>query len=371
MIERTLRKDDLDTPALIVNIDAMRHNIADMANFAAERNIRLRPHAKTHKTPAVGKMQLEAGAAGITVAKLGEAEVFADEGFKDILIAYPLVGTLKHRRLIELMERANISVALDHVHIANALAQPMAAYGRELPVMVEVDTGMGRCGAPTPEAARDIALHVARTRGLHFDGLLTHEGHAQVAGTPEQIRTTSLSAGEMMIQTAELIRRAGLDVPVISVGSTATAKITSMVEGVTEMRPGIYVFYDRSEMLHGLVQPERCAARVLATVVTRPVPDRVILDAGSKALSSDGLGIAPSPGGYGYVVDHPDWMIHRLSEEHGIVSVSPDDPVQIGERVEIIPNHICPVVNLFDVMFITRGDNVIDRWDIAARGKSQ
>lgn len=364
-------KDDLDTPALIVNLDAMRANIDDMGSFAREHHIRLRPHAKTHKTPRIGKMQLEAGAVGLTLAKLGEAEVFADEGCTDLLVAYPLVGESKHRRLLALMERANITTVLDHVDIADALSQTMAANGRELAVMVEVDTGLGRCGAPPGEAARDIALHVSRLPGLRFEGLLTHEGHAQMAGTPEQVRSTSRSAGEMMAHTAELIRRAGVDVPVISVGSTVTAKITSMVEGVTEIRPGIYAFYDRNEILHGLVPPERCAARVLATVASRPAPDRLILDAGSKALSSDGVGIAPSPGGHGYVVGHPDWVLRRVTEEHGIVGISPDDPVKIGERVEIIPNHICPVINLFDAMFITRGDDVTDRWPIAARGKSQ
>jgi len=364
-------KDNLDTPALIVNLDAMRLNITDMADFASAHHIRLRPHAKTHKTPRIGKMQLEAGAVGVTLAKLGEAEVFADAGFTDILIAYPLVGALKHRRLLALMERANITTVLDHVDIADGLSRTMSANGREIAVMVEVDTGMGRCGAQPGEAALDIALHVARLPGLRFEGLLTHEGHAQVAGTSEQVRMTSLSAGEMMAQTAELIRRAGVDVPVISVGSTMTAKITSLVAGVTEIRPGIYVFYDRTELLHGLVPPERCAARVLATVASRPAPDRLILDAGSKALSSDGVGISPSPGGHGYVVGHPDWVIRRVTEEHGIVGISPDDPVRIGERVEIIPNHICPVFNLFDAMFITQGDDVIDRWPIAARGKSQ
>ncbi|MBC7814141.1 MAG: alanine racemase [Burkholderiales bacterium] len=370
MADRT-HKDNLDTPALIVNLDAMRHNITDMADFASAHHIRLRPHAKTHKTPTIGKMQLEAGAVGVTLAKLGEAEVFADAGFTDILIAYPLVGALKHRRLLALMERATITVTLDHVDIADSLSRTMAANGREIAVMVEVDTGMGRCGAQPGETALDIALHVARLPGLRLAGLLTHEGHAQFAGTPEQVRSTSLSAGEMMTETANLIRRVGVDVPVISVGSTATAKLTSLVEGVTEIRPGIYVFYDRGEMLHGLVPPERCAARVLATVASRPAPDRLILDAGSKALSSDGAGFAPPVGGFGYVVGYPDWNIRRLSEEHGIVSVSPDDAVQIGERVEIIPNHICPVMNLFDAMFITQGDEVIDRWPVAARGKSQ
>lgn len=364
-------KADLDTPALVVDLDTLKFNIKDMADFAATQGIRLRPHAKTHKTPQIGKMQLNAGAVGLTVAKLGEAEVFADAGCTDILIAYPLIGIHKHRRLLELSERATITTVLDCPALADALSQTMAAHGRELGVLIEIDTGMGRCGVQPGEAACDLALHIARLPGLRFHGLLTHEGHAQTAGTPDQVRAAGLSAGEMMAQTADLIRKAGLEVSVISVGLTATAKITATVAGVTETRPGIYVFYDRGEMLHGIVNAERCAARVLATVVTRPAPDRVILDAGSKALSSDGAGIVPAIGGYGYVVGHPDWTLRRLSEEHGWVTVAPDDPVRLGERVEIIPNHICPVVNLFDTLIITQGDQVVDEWQIAARGKSQ
>ena len=175
----------------------------------------------------------------------------------------------------------------------------------------------------------------------------------------------------MMAETAELIRKSGLEVPIISVGLTATAKITATVDGVTETRPGIYVFYDRSEVLHQVVAPERCAARVLATVATRPTADRIILDSGTKALTSDRAGVSPPVAGHGYVIDHPDWEINSLSEEHGATTIPGSDTVLIGDRVEIIPNHICPVVNLFDVMNITQGDRVVDEWAVAARGKSQ
>ena len=367
----SLHKSDLDTPALVVDIDKLRRNITDMAEFAASQGIQLRPHAKTHKTPQVAALQLEAGAVGLTVAKLSEAEVFIEAGCREILVAYPLVGESKHRRLIELCQRANIMTVVDHPQIAEGLSRSTAAAGLELPVMVEVDTGLGRCGVEPGAPARELAHQVARLPGLRFAGLLTHEGHAQLAGTPDQVRDTGLSAGQMMAETAELVRKSGLEVPIISVGLTATAKITATVAGVTETRPGIYVFYDRSEMLHQVVPPERCAARVLATVATRPTPDRLILDAGTKALTSDRAGVSPPVGGHGYVIGHPDWDINSLSEEHGATRISADDPVKIGERVEIIPNHICPVVNLFDSMTITQGERVIDEWAVAARGKSQ
>ena len=364
-------KNDLDTPALIVDIDKLKFNITDMADFAAANNIRLRPHAKTHKTPEIGKLQLEAGAAGLTLAKLSEAEVFIDAGCHEILVAYPLVGPIKHRRLAALCERANITTVVDHADIAEALSRSMTAHGIELSVMVEVDTGLLRCGVAPGEPARDLAHQIARLPGLRFAGLLTHEGHAQTAGAPDQVRAAGLTAGEMMVETAELVRKSGLDVPIISVGLTATAKVTATVDGVTETRPGIYAFYDRGEVLHQVVTPDRCAGRVLATVATRPIAERVILDSGNKALTSDRAGVFPPVGGHGYVIGHPDWDVISLSEEHGVVTIPPDDPVQIGDRVEVIPNHICPVINLFDSMYITQGDRVIDQWAVAARGRSQ
>ena len=366
-----LHKDDLDTPALIVDIDKLRRNISDMSGFAAANGIGLRPHAKTHKTPEIGRLQLEAGAVGLTVAKLSEAEVFIDAGCSEILVAYPLVGPIKHRRLIELCERARITTVVDHRDVAEGLSRSMGAAGIELPVMIEVDTGLGRCGALPGAPALELALQVARLPGLRFVGLLTHEGHAQLAGPPAQVRDTGLSAGRLMAETAELIRKAGLEVEIISVGLTATAKITATVDGVTETRPGIYVFYDRSEVLHQVVKPDQCAARVLATVATRPTAERVILDAGTKALTSDRAGVSPPVAGHGYVVDHPDWAVNSLSEEHGATLVPAEDPVRVGDRVEIIPNHICPVINLFDRMYITQGERVIDEWAVAARGKSQ
>lgn len=367
----TMLKSDLDTPALIVDIDKLMFNIKDMASFAAANGIRLRPHAKTHKTPQIGALQLEAGAVGLTVAKLSEAEVFIEAGCSEILVAYPLVGPIKHRKLVELIQRANITSVVDHIDIAEALSRSMTANGIELPVMVEIDTGLTRCGVLPGEPARDLALQIARMPGLRFAGLLTHEGHAQLAGGPDQVRATGLSAGEMMAETAELIRKSGLEVPIISVGLTATAKITATVDGVTETRPGIYVFYDRSEVLHQVVTPDRCAARVLAAVATRPTADRIILDSGTKALTSDRAGVSPPVAGHGYVIGHPDWRISSLSEEHGATTIPADDPARIGDRVEIIPNHICPVINLFDAIQITQGDRVIDRWAVAARGKSQ
>lgn len=364
-------KDELDTPTLIIYLDKLARNISDMADFASKTGVQLRPHAKTHKTPEIGHMQIEAGAVGLTVAKLSEAETFAQAGITDLLIAYPLVGPIKRRRLFELLEHAQITTVLDHPDIASELSRTAVEFGRELPVLIDVDTGMHRTGVPAGQPAVELALWLARQPGLRLTGLLTHEGQAIMAGTPEQVRAASLAAGEALVQTAELIRAAGLDLPIVSVGLTVGAKVTATVTGVTETRPGTYVFYDRTSVLHGVASWEQCAATVLATVVTRPAPDRVLLDSGSKTLTADATLIRPVMPGYGYVLDHPDWTIDKLSEEHGWVIIPPDDPIRIGERVEIIPNHICPVVNLFDEMVLMRGNEVMGQWQVAARGKKQ
>ena len=364
-------KQELDTPTLIVDLEKLQHNIDDMAAFAAKAGVRLRPHAKTHKTPEIGRMQMDAGAAGLTLAKLGEAEVFVSAGLTDILIAYPIVGPTKLRRLFDLCERANITVVLDHPEIAEGLSRAAVERNQELSVLVEVNTGLNRCGVEPGQPVVDLALTVARLPGLRFDGLLTHEGQAMAAGGPDQVRAAGLTAGEAMAETAALIRAGGLEVSVISVGLTATAKITATVADITETRPGIYAFYDRGEVLHGVASWMDCAATVLATVVTRPALDRVIVDAGSKALSSDGILIQPPAPGHGYVVGHPDWSLEKLSEEHGWMKIPSDDPVRIGDKVEIIPNHICPVFNLFSEMVLVREAEVVGRWKVAAQGKLQ
>lgn len=364
-------KDELDTPNLMVDLAQLEANIADMADFAARAGVKLRPHAKTHKTPEIGKMQVAAGAVGLTVAKLSEAEVFAEAGLTDLLIAYPLVGPIKQRRLFNLLERAHLTTVLDHPDIAEGLSKAAMEFGRDLPVLIDVDTGMHRTGVLAGEAVVELALRVARLPGLRLAGILTHEGHAIMAESQEQMRATSLAAGEAMVRTAEMMQVAGLEVETVSVGLTVAAKITATVPGITETRPGTYVFYDRSGVYHGVAAWEQCAARVLATVVTRPARDRVLLDAGSKTLTSDMTIFRPPVPGYGHVIGHPDWTIEKLSEEHGWVTIPADDPVRVGERVEIIPNHICPVVNLFDEMTLVRGNEVVGHWTIAARGKKE
>ena len=361
----------LDTPLIAVDLDVLERNIAEMAALAASHGVALRPHAKTHKSPHIARLQLEAGAVGLTCAKLGEAEVLVEQaGVTDILIAYPIVGEIKMRRLLHLLERARVTVAVDTYQAAAALSHAISANERTLDIYVEVNTGQDRAGARAGQEAADLAVAISRLPGLRLTGVMTHEGHAGSSG-PDDIATIAQAAGQALVDTAERIRVQGFEVAHISVGSSPASWFTPRVPGITEMRPGTYVFNDNNAFRHGRFGPDRCAARVISTVVSRPAgypnDQRAVIDAGSKALALDP---SPSHPGHGYIVGHPGATIARLSEEHGVVTLSPDEPgFQVGDRVEIIPNHICPAVNLTDELVIVRDGHVVDRWPVAARGK--
>jgi D-serine deaminase-like pyridoxal phosphate-dependent protein len=357
---------ELDTPALVVDEEIVHTNIAEMAATARSLGVSLRPHIKTHKTPEIARLQIAAGAVGIMCAKLGEAEIFAYAGIDDIVIGYQIVGPIKTRRLLNLMERAAITISLDSLGIAHDLSDALVREDRTLSVYVEVDTGHHRSGVPWGKEAAALATQIARLPGLHFAGVMTHEGHAS-AQSPETIKETAIAAGEAIVETAEMIRSAGVEVPVVSVGSTPCVPYTASVQGVTELRPGTYVFRDTMGFRYGIFGPDRCAARYLATVANRPARDRAILDAGAKTLAAD---MSRGHPGHGYIVGAPEAIIERMNEEHGVV-ILPDrqEGFEIGDRYEIVPNHVCTSVNLHDRMRIVRDGRVIDEWRIAARGK--
>jgi D-serine deaminase-like pyridoxal phosphate-dependent protein len=357
----------LDTPLIAVDLDLLERNIAEMAALAAGYDVCLRPHAKTHKCPQIARMQLDAGAVGVTCAKLGEAEVLVDQGgVTDILIAYPIVGDIKIRRLLDLLDRARVVVAVDTHPAAAALSQAISANDRTLEISLEVNTGQDRAGARAGQEAVDLAVAISRMPGLCLAGVMTHEGHAGFSN-PGEIATIAENAGRALVDTAERIRSQGIEVAHVSVGSTPASWFTPRVAGITEMRPGTYVFHDNNAFRHGRISPDRCAARVVSTVVSRPAPDRAIIDAGSKALALDP---SPSHPGHGYIVGHSSSTISRLSEEHGVVTLSAEESgFDVGDRVEIIPNHICPAVNLTDELVMVRDGYVADRWPVAARGK--
>ncbi|CAN5660795.1 alanine racemase [soil metagenome] len=354
------------TPSLLVDEVLLHQNIAEMASNARSLGVSLRPHIKTHKSVNIANLQVAAGAVGIMCAKLGEAEVFAEGGIEDIAIGFPVIGDLKISRLLKVMERARIIVALDSLAAAEALSAAMVASDRILEIYLEVDTGHHRTGTLAGEPTRALALKVARLPGVRLIGIMTHEGHANAA-PPETIRETALNAGELLVETAESIRSSGVPLETVSVGSTPCASYTPTIGGVTEMRPGTYVFRDVSGFRHGVYGPDRCALHYLATVASRPSSDRAVLDAGAKTLALD---TGPSHPGHGYVVDNPDVIIDRLSEEHGVVLLPPETTGwQVGDIVEIIPNHVCTSVNLHDRMLIVRDGKVIDEWQVGARGR--
>jgi len=359
---------EVDTPALIVSEEILHRNIAGMASFANSVGVNLRPHIKTHKTPQIARLQIAAGAVGVTCAKVGEAEVMVNEaGVQDVLLAYPIIGEPKYRRIVALMEKARIAIALDSREAATMLNEAMARHDRTIDVYVEVNTGQNRSGVMAGDEAVKFALEVARHPNLRLTGIMTHEGHVSSVD-PAEIEAKAREAGEKMVETAEKIRKHGIELPTVSVGSTPAARFTPLVKGITEARPGTYVFNDNSLFRYGTHWGvDDCAARFVATVVSRPAEDRAVLDTGSKSLAMDPSKSHP---GHGYIVGHPDVIITKLSEEHGVCQLpAGEEGFNVGDRVEIIPNHVCPTINLQDEMQIVRDGKIVDTWKIAARGK--
>jgi D-serine deaminase-like pyridoxal phosphate-dependent protein len=341
-----------------------------MAAVARAAGVRLRPHTKTHKCPQIARMQLDAGAGGVTVAKLGEAEVMADGGVDDLLVAYPLVGEAKLARLRALMERAKVRVSLDSIDVAEGIGRVGISLGRDVPVLVEVDTGLHRLGRPPGEPSAELAIAVAGIQGVEVVGLLTHAGHAYRAADAAELRSIAEREGLDLLETAELCRRGGLELREISVGSTPTARVVAQVPGVTEIRPGTYVFNDVQQMRLGVASEPSCAARVLATVVSRPSAERFVIDAGTKSFAADGTDGPPFPG-RGVVVGRPNLRIDFMNEEHGVGHLEADEELAIGDRVQVVPLHVCSCVNMFDVAAGTRGGRVHSELEIAGRGRTR
>lgn len=355
----------LSTPAVVVDLDVLERNIARMAARAREAGVRLRPHAKTHKCPEIGRMQRAAGAWGLSLAKVGEAEVFVDAGFDDVFLAYPIVGEDKGRRLLALSDRARLAVGVDSLAGARTLAEPFRAAGRTLEVLLKVDVGYGRVGV-LPEQALELARAVAELDGLRLRGAFTHAGHGYLAQSPAGVEDVARLEGERLVETAERLREAGLAVDEVSVGSTPTAARAMRAAGVTECRPGNYVFHDASQVALGTCGIEDCALTIVATVVSVPAPDRAVLDAGSKTLSSDPL--RPTAGGHGQILGRAS-RLEKLSEEHGVVAVAAGETFRVGERVRVLPNHACVVANLHERLIGVSGERVETILEVAARGR--
>jgi D-serine deaminase-like pyridoxal phosphate-dependent protein len=357
--------DDLETPVAVVDLDVLERNVARMAAMARACGIRLRPHVKTHKTIEIARLQMAAGASGLCLAKVGEAEAFAAAGFDDLFLAYPTVGADKARRLLALAERARLTVGADSAEGAASLGSVFADAGRTLDVRLKIDVGLHRVGV-LPEDAVALADAVAHLPGLRLRGIFTHAGHAYVQATPAGVEAVGRDEGRILVETAARLRDAGFPVDEVSVGSTPSARFAARVDGVTECRPGNYVFHDASQVALGTCATEDCALTIVATVVSAPAADRAVVDAGSKTISSDPL--RPREGGYGQILGRQS-RLARLSEEHGVVAVVPGESFRVGERVRLLPNHACVVANLHDRLVTVRGDRVEGEFPVVARGR--
>ena len=345
-----------------------------MQSAASARGLRLRPHAKTHKSPHVARMQIERGAVGICCAKLGEAEVFADAGVRDIRLPYPL-HPVNAARVLALAERVALSFIVDDPAVARAWSDEATRAGRALDVLVKVDVGFHRCGIDpeSPQAAKAVK-EVASLRGLRFRGLLSHAGHAYNATSDSEIAAIADAEARLL---RELAGASGVPCEEISVGSTPTARFSLQQRGLTELRPGNYAYYDRTQVGLGAATFDDCALTVLARVVSRPARERVILDSGSKTLTNDGGRGVGHMAGYGAVLRDPysaeidtALLVERLSEEHATVRVTDGETaLRTGDLARIVPNHSCVVSNLVDAVWLVDGEVVVDQLPVAARGR--
>jgi D-serine deaminase-like pyridoxal phosphate-dependent protein len=360
----------LDTPVVLIDLDKVEANLRRGAQIAAASGVSLRPHTKTHKSPYFAGRQLAHGAQGITVAKVGEAEVMAQAGQTDIFIANTIFGATKAERVAALVAQVRMAVGVDHLEQARGLSAAMSGAPRPLEIMIEVDTGSHRGGVDAAEVVA-LAQAVAALPGLLVRGIYTYEGYTAGAADAGALAAIQHEAQESMVRLGGDLGTALGIRPVISVGSTpGLLSGAGYRQGITEIRPGTYIYLDAS--LTGLAGgQDHCAAHVLATVVSRPGPGRAVLDAGSKSLTSDtrpsGLGKTQ---GNGLLVDY-GLTIARLSEEHGVVEGEGADRLSIGQKVRVLPNHICPVINLFDEVVAVRNGQVEMVLPVAARGRLQ
>ena len=365
---------EIPTPAVLVESSTLTRNLSRMQAAANARGLRLRPHAKTHKSPWIAGLQIERGAVGICCAKLGEAEVFADQGIADIRLPYPL-NPANADRVFALAARVLLSFIVDDPAVAEAWSSLAVARGTRLDVLVKVDVGFHRCGIdPLSPAAPGIVRAIAGMPGLRFRGLLSHAGNGYGATSEKGAEAVAVTEAQLLRDLAD---SSGVQCPELSVGATPTARFSLQQEGLTELRPGNYAFYDRTQVALGAATWEDCALTVLARVVSRPAHDRVILDSGSKTLTNDlARGFINTPG-YGAVLRDisgadPDTslLIERLSEEHATVKViHGETALRTGALVRIIPNHSCVVTNLVDKVWLVDGDQVLEQLPVAARGR--
>jgi len=358
---------ELDTPALIVDLDVMERNLSRMSAYCREHDLRLRPHTKTHKIPELARKQIDSGAGGITVAKLDEAEVMVDAGLADLLIAYPIVGPTKTRRLADLAQRGTITVSLDSEAAARGISAAVSERESNIKILVELDVGFGRCGVPNETEALQLAQTVSSLPGLNFQGLMFFPGHFGV--DPNERKALRVQVNELLDRCLETFARAGVPLNTISGGSTPTRYETHLFHRVNETRPGTYIFNDRNTVGVAAASVEDCALSVLVTVVSTSVSGHAVIDGGSKTFSSDRYQ-AEDGRGFGLIKNDAAVEIERFSEEHGHLNIARSERLyRVGDRLAVIPNHVCSTVNMHDEIYGVRGERVETIWRVAGRGK--
>lgn len=363
-----MRIADLDTPAILIDLDIMERNLSAVADYARTHSLRLRPHTKTHKIPDLGRRQIELGAAGLAVAKSTEAEVMLASGTPDLLIAYPVIGRQKLERLCHVARQTQLTVALDSL----AAARPLSAAARdakvEIGVLAEVDVGLGRVGVQPGAELLALIESLTHLPNLKWRGIAFYPGHikdasAQSLDDIEKLRRT-------VTEMVQHLTHAGHAPEIVSGGSTPLLWHSHTIPHLNEIRPGTYIFNDRNTILSGACTPAECAATILATVVS-VAPDRMIIDGGSKTFSSDRLSGA-SEVTYGEIREAPHARLHKLNEEHGYIDLhNAETHFSVGDRVHVLPNHICVAMNLHEHVYAIRNDEVIHTWKVEGRGKLQ
>lgn len=356
-----IHDERLDTPAILVDLGAVEANIARMATFAQRAGLLLRPHVKTHKSLAMAGRQLAAGAAGLCVATATEAAVMAHTGARDIVLAYPLVGQRKLERAAGLLDGPALTLVTDSSEVTEGYRDLARRAGRTIPVLVEVDTGMNRAGAD-PRSMVKIASDVARGDGLEFRGILTHAGHAHDTTDPLSIERVARHEARIMGAVREELEAAGLEVPVASAGSTLTAPFLRASDGITEIRPGTYIYNDLRTLACYACTYDAIAVTALATVVSVN-GDRVTIDAGGKTLTPT----TDTTYGLGHLRGDPDATFTRLSEEHGVLTMEgAESQVAVGDRVQVLPVHVCAWMDLHPEVYGIRSDQIVERISVDA-----
>lgn len=360
---------EIDTPALLVDLDVMERNLGRAADYCKSHNLRLRPHTKTHKSPLIGRMQLDRGAAGLTVAKVGEAEVMLASGTPDMLLHYPVIGRGKLERLMAVARKTRVTVALDSVPAAQQLSDAARAAQVEVGVLTEADVGLKRVGVIPGEELVQLAKCVAGLPNLSFEGITCYPGH--IKDNAEEGLAQMAELRRVIRQMIDDVERAGLPVTIVSGGSTPALYHSHEFPGLNEIRPGTYVYNDINTVRSGGCGMEECAASMLVTVVSTARKGQMIVDGGSKTFSSDRC-VVKGENSYGHLVEAPEANFHNMNEEHGYVDISGvKAQFAVGDRVHIIPIHVCAAVNLHEQMYGIRGDQVERVWKVEGRGKLQ